>query len=69
MPPRAPVAGCEVKTSLLAAAGFTVIADCVPVIEAVTVSVAVMDCVPTPVVAVFKVALKVCIPLSAVTKV
>ena len=44
---------------------LTTIPDCVPVIDAVTVSVAVIDCVP----AVLKVALKVCAPASPPTKV
>ena len=41
-------------------AEFTTIPDCVPVMDAVTVSVAVMDCVP----AVLNVALNVATPLS-----
>jgi len=35
--------GCWTKTSLLAEAALTTIPDCVPVMEEVTVSVAVID--------------------------
>ena len=51
--------------SRLVASGLTLIPDCVPVIELVIVSVALIDCVP----AVRRVALKVWVPLSAAVKV
>ena len=53
----------QATTSVAAAPGFTVIADCVPLIVPVTVSVTVTDCSPT--LARVIPPLKVCTPLSA----
>ena len=63
VPPLAVAGAVTVKD--VAPAGLTVIEPWVPVIEAVTVSVAVMARVPE----VLRVALKVWAPLSAATKV
>ena len=50
--------------ALVALAGVMLIPDCIPVIDDVTMSVAVIDCVP----AVFSVAEKVCVPVSPPAK-
>ena len=62
VPPAVVRLGYPLTVKLLAPAAFTVMPLCVPVMDPVTVSVAVSDCVP----AVFNVALKVPTPLVSV---
>jgi hypothetical protein len=63
--PAVPAVKVVLFTLVIAGAWLTVIPLCVPVIELVTVSVAVMDWIPP----VFNVALKLRVPLSPATKV